>query len=215
MGDLADICNQAVLDIGMKKLEQPVFYNAPIGIRFEIGFLKPKYIKKFFRRTLNPSYVDSAFERALTIYSNLPLAPNLLRIDFLSYENKEKKTIADICKCARLPLPHEQAIEMIPDEIEDNVYMRQVQLYWDLLKIDFSANKLLMEIIKGEFSAYPQFSQNTYFINSTDSILFHLYDDRGLDVVAKNKSSLESIYKNYNDWILDYDRERIDSLFVN
>lgn len=215
MDNLAHIFNQAVLDIGMKKLEQPIFYNAPVGIRFEIGYLMPIYIKKFFINTLNPAYVNSTLERATTIYSHLQSAPNLLRIDCLSDEKKEKKSIADICKYAGLPLPHEKVIEMLPDELENDMYIRQIQLYWDLSKFNFSPNKLLLEIIKGDLSGYPQFVQNTYFINSKDSILFHLYDDRGLDVVAKDKSSILSLYRDYNDWILDYDREKIDSLFAN
>lgn len=215
MDNLADVFYKAVLDIGMKKLEQPIFYNAPVGIRFEIGYLMPIYVKKFFRKTLNSDYVDSALERAMTIYSHLKSAPNLLRIDCFSDENKEKKTIADVCKYAGLPLPHEQVIEMLPDELENDMYIRQIQLYWDLSKFNFSPNKLLLEIIKGDLGGYPQFVQNTYFINSKDSIMFHLYDDRGLDVVAKDVSSIKSLYRDYNDWILDYDREKIDSLFAN
>ena len=40
-----------------------------------------------------------------------------------------------------------------------------------------------------------------------------MYDDRGLDVIAKDKKSLDSLYHNFNDWILEYDREKIDLIF--
>jgi len=36
-----------------------------------------------------------------------------------------------------------------------------------------------------------------------------LYDSRGLDLVSNRKQQLQNIYNDYNDWILDYDRENI------
>lgn len=52
-----------------------------------------------------------------------------------------------------------------------------------------------------------------YFVNVTKKMIFHLYDDRGCDVIASNKEELYGLYKKLNDWILDYDRERIDKMF--
>jgi hypothetical protein len=107
MDNLSDAFNQTVLKIGMDKLESPIFYNAPIGIRFEIGGQEPIYLST-------------------------------------------------------------------------------------------SSEKLV---------------SSTYLIDSHSTILFHLYDDRGLDVVAANKESLRSLYERFNVWILDYDRKKIDLLF--
>ncbi|WP_459768177.1 DUF3885 domain-containing protein [Alkaliphilus crotonatoxidans] len=45
------------------------------------------------------------------------------------------------------------------------------------------------------------------------NIIYHLYDDRGLDLISNNKASLEKLYIKYNSWILDYDRDRINNLF--
>src|SRR5699024_3600191 len=44
-------------------------------------------------------------------------------------------------------------------------------------------------------------------------MLYHLYDDRGLDLVAKDKNKLYPLYETFNDWILDYDREAIGRIF--
>ncbi|MED3931645.1 DUF3885 domain-containing protein [Priestia megaterium] len=38
-------------------------------------------------------------------------------------------------------------------------------------------------------------------------------DDRGCDVLASSKESIRFLYEEYNNWILDYDREEIDLLF--
>jgi hypothetical protein len=52
-----------------------------------------------------------------------------------------------------------------------------------------------------------------YFLNLTKKIIFHLYDDRGCDILAANKEEIRYLYQELNDWILDYDRKRIDLLF--
>jgi hypothetical protein len=44
MGNLPDTVYQTVLKIGMDKLEPPIFYHAPNGIRFEIGGSEPIYL---------------------------------------------------------------------------------------------------------------------------------------------------------------------------
>jgi hypothetical protein len=40
-----------------------------------------------------------------------------------------------------------------------------------------------------------------------------MYDDRGLDVIANSKDALHGLYHDFNTWILDYDRPRIDATF--
>jgi len=45
-------------------------------------------------------------------------------------------------------------------------------------------------------------------------MIVHMYDDRGLDMIAANREVLISIYRTFNDWVLESDRERIvKSLF--
>lgn len=65
------------------------------------------------------------------------------------------------------------------------------------------------KILKGRYA--PDI--DIYFINMTKKMIFHLYDDRGCDVIAAKKEDLYILYKKYNDWILDYDRNQIDQLF--
>lgn len=52
--------------------------------------------------------------------------------------------------------------------------------------------------------------------NNLDDILlknFSKYDDRGLDIVASERETLKSIYEQYNKWILDFDRKRVEEIF--
>lgn len=52
-----------------------------------------------------------------------------------------------------------------------------------------------------------------YIVNLTKKIIFHLYDDRGCDILAADKEDIRNLYDEFNEWILDYDRKRIDLLF--
>ena len=52
-----------------------------------------------------------------------------------------------------------------------------------------------------------------YFVSLKREIIFNMYDDRGLDIIASNKQAIASLYHKYNSWLLDYDREAIDSVF--
>nr|WP_308291994.1 DUF3885 domain-containing protein [Priestia aryabhattai] len=60
----------------------------------------------------------------------------------------------------------------------------------------------------------PQSGYDIYFINLSKKMIFHLYDDRGCDILASNKESIRFLYEEYNNWILDYNREEIDLLFT-
>lgn len=56
-------------------------------------------------------------------------------------------------------------------------------------------------------------ASNVFFLNTKAEILYHLYDDRGLDVVATDKMTLQPIYQSYHTWLLDYDREAMKKVF--
>jgi hypothetical protein len=52
-----------------------------------------------------------------------------------------------------------------------------------------------------------------YFININKKTIFHVYDDRGCDVLATLPETIRDMYERYNDWILDYDKPEIDKVF--
>jgi Domain of unknown function (DUF3885) len=40
-------------------------------------------------------------------------------------------------------------------------------------------------------------------------MIMHMYDDRGLDLIAASKAPLIPVYLSFRDWVLDFDREQI------
>ena len=84
---LAGKFQKAITGLGMERLEHPLFYHAPVGIRFEIGGEEPIYLDRSAAKLkTNPAYVQGALDWAAAIYRGLPAVPDLLRIDGYSDE---------------------------------------------------------------------------------------------------------------------------------
>lgn len=208
---LAEHFETIIHGLGMAQLEHPLFYYAPVGIRFEIGWDGPVYLdKKAESLVLNPAYVQSALNRATAVYQNLPAQPDILRIDGYPNEEPVESLLAVIREKTGLPAPQEQAT--VVKRNEDGESYSQVQFYWDLNKTAFCPDQLLREIIMGDIGGWPGFVSSVY-LAGPGPILYHLYDDRGLDVLSGSRKLLLPLYHQFQDWILEYDRERIDYLF--
>lgn len=56
-------------------------------------------------------------------------------------------------------------------------------------------------------------SKEIFFINIDRKLIFHMYDDRGLDIIASDVEQLRPIYNKYDSWLLESNREKMDRLF--
>lgn len=209
---LAEHFETMLHSLGMERLEHPLFYHAPVAIRFEIGGDEPVYLgENTGQLTPNPVYVQNGLERAVTIYRSIPEPPDILRIDGYPEEEPTEVLLTVIRQRTGLPAPHEQITAM---EInEDGDTYSQVQFYWDLRKISFQSEQLLREIILGDIGGWNGFVSSVY-LTGPGPFLYHLYDDRGLDVLGGSRELLLPLYRQFHDWVLGYDMERIDRLFA-
>lgn len=91
-------------DLGMAGLEHPLFYHAPVGIRFKIGGEEPIYLdRRAAKLKTNPAYVQGALDRAAAIYRALPAVPDLLRIDGYPDEEPAESLLTVIRQRVGLP----------------------------------------------------------------------------------------------------------------
>lgn len=199
-------------------LEPPLFYNNDVGIRFELGVpyrgdIGDKY---------NSNYFDIVNKRAIELFE---------------FTFNDCKKLYIVCKGFE-PLPPFEVInpglnlfsnylynkcldqvecyEEVPDIDEDTQklcgYSRSYVLYCSLSELDYKG--ALKAISFADFTSKGDYiSDRVYFIHPTKNIVMHMYDDRGMDIVAPDKETLIDMYMRYNAWILDYDRQRIDKIF--
>ena len=60
---------------------------------------------------------------------------------------------------------------------------------------------------------FRELSSAVFFFNTEKHLLFHPYDDRGADVVAKKPEDILFLYEDCQNWLLEYDIERMKTTF--
>ncbi|WP_333860864.1 DUF3885 domain-containing protein [Clostridium sp.] len=194
--------------LGLNLLKQPIFYNCPYGIRFEIG-IGDVYGKNMIPRK---EYVKNALRRAMTIYNNGIKSLGILMWEVYSQPERNKGDFQILFSERITPiLPQE---EYLKDIKSDGDIMKKIEFYWDLKKCKIPINKVFTEIILGDLGGMQEFVASVYLFDIQNHIMLHLYDDRGLDIVAHDKNTLISFYKKLNTWILYYDRKQTDKIFL-
>jgi hypothetical protein len=98
---------------------------------------------------------------------------------------------------------------------EDRVSRIITTLQWtEIASRHIGYKDILQAIMHKDFaSRKPRADDDIYFINRTRNIILHMYDDRGMDLMAPQASDLRPIYDQHNDWILDYNRTQIEQTF--
>lgn len=180
------------------KLESPLFYNADIGIRFEIGNPDPMVSEE--------KYKEQVRFRSTQLFKNVHSDRDDLYIAvFLSFQ---KTRMPYKLKVFKNGVKNKRTLEMLtcnsitlPDEEDDGWLSYRYILHCKVSDI------------KPEIFLFSDY--RIFFVNITRNTIFYFYDSRDLDIVSNSTSALQDIYFNYHHWILDYDRERIDCIFSN
>jgi Domain of unknown function (DUF3885) len=89
---------------------------------------------------------------------------------------------------------------------------------WELRSYDLGNDKvardtLLWHVVASEMPIYPSAPVVAFLLDPSKSVMLHVYDDRGMDVIANDPAKLHGLYSDFADWLLDYDRERTAKLF--
>ncbi|WP_420540471.1 DUF3885 domain-containing protein (plasmid) [Paenibacillus polymyxa] len=197
------------------QLKSPLFYSSAIAIRFELG-----------GNLEEQSRVERVIHRVLSIFNeiNQPTDDVYLTIFIDSWDGNPVSSFEkDVCKLF-IEYAFGVRIEDIdkreqefrykdPDEDDDGTVTLR---YCTKVKVkDLKVEELLGAIANREMGCEPRIIGDIFLVNETKKSIFYVYDNRGLDVVADNTKTLRTVYDKYNNWILDYDRSRIDKIFLD
>lgn len=198
------------------ELRPPLFYNGDIGIRFKLGV---NYDCTNIYE--NCPYLEGVYNRAITLFQSLHSKTDDIYIvvdvnDFADGEtfkhklnifSKYVKEKSDLFKLQKNTIPY-----VFPEDDEDGLY----KTHRFTLKCKVSDLKyipMLKAICNQDMGIKPRIFHMVCFINVNKNTIFHIYDDRGCDVLATSPNTIRDMYHTYNDWILDYDRNKIDKVF--
>ncbi|ADK04407.1 TPA: DUF3885 domain-containing protein [Bacillus cereus] len=198
------------------ELRPPLFYNGDIGIRFRLGV---NYDCNNIYE--NCPYLEGVYNRAITLFQSLYATEDDIYIvvdvnDYADGEifkhklnifSKYVKEKSDLFKLQKNTTPY-----IFPEDDEDGVY--KMHRYTLKCKVsDLKYIPMLKAICNQEMGIKPRIFHRVYFINVNKNTIFHVYDDRGCDVLTTSPNTIRDIYHTYNDWILEYDRNKIDKVF--
>lgn len=91
---------------------------------------------------------------------------------------------------------------------------------WDWNAYDLAGRRDLRDVllwasVASEMAIGPKAPIVCYLYGPDAGVLMHVYDDRGMDVTALAQAPLDGIYRQFNEWVLDYDRPRVEAVFGN
>ena len=110
------------------------------------------------------------------------------------------------------PQISEWQAELYPDADDGEAYQYMLRSY-DIAGNKAARDTILWHSIAAEMPIYPCAPVVAFLINPVTSVMLHVYDDRGMDIIANDPAGLSEIYSAFEDWLLDYDRERMEQLF--
>ncbi|MEX2461672.1 MAG: DUF3885 domain-containing protein [Paenibacillaceae bacterium] len=195
-------------------LEPPLFYNNDIGLRFELGVP--------YRELEDPSYFETVHHRSKELFDSVfsntdeiflvmktyqPLPPlEVINPGVKVFSNYVDPEVAKEVTC------YEKEPVIDEDTNEVSGHLRSFGLLCSLSDVNYKG--ILRAIGYIDFPSNGDYiSDRIYFIHPTKHIVFHMYDDRGLDIVALDKEELQPLFNQYRQWVLDYDRATIEKKF--
>ena len=196
-------------------LRPPLFYSWDIGIRFELGV----EWKRDYDYPNNP-YILRCYKRAITLFESVhsptedifvvidvndPVKGKNIKHQLQNFRLYVKKPLLFSLKYQELPY-------IFPEDDEEGTYKTH-RFTLKCKTSDFKYVSLLKAICNQDMGLEPRIFHRVYFININRKTIFHVYDDRGCDLLATSSATIRDVYSRYNDWILDYDRPEIEKVF--
>lgn len=184
----------------------PLFYTYPYGLRLEVGNPELALSKQW------ATYVEDSIEKALSIYHSIFAPKDRVLIIIDRTPDKELKAKFSRCQMRRVRTLAYPAFLEDQEEYEPVWFHRYFYLG---NSSDIPETLLLRRIVEGEVLGgnHPYFSSCVYCYNVTKGFLFHLYDDRGADLIGFSREFMVEYYHKLNGLLLDFDRKRMDDLY--
>lgn len=197
------------------RLEPGLFYEWPIGLRFELGLGAKK--EQYYSGS---PYLKGAYRRALTLFEEThPLDEEMwIVMDIHRYSGRVKTRNARMWKTLvkdhklLYRLKHTELPYYIPEDDESGNW-RTHRWMLPCKPSDIHYRQLLTLLVEQDMGFSKANFQSLYFVHPKNETIFHVYDDRGCDLVAASRETIRPHYESFNEWVLDYDREAIDEVF--
>ncbi|MBY5013866.1 DUF3885 domain-containing protein [Streptococcus suis] len=186
---------------GEHQLVGPFFYATPLALKFEIG---PAEEAETLPKKV---YLDRAYARAVELLEQASSAYDYVILSLLHQEDRDIDTYLwhftskfNFNKC-----PEPELIEVEDWTGEVLVFERYL---FPVADQDLKA--LLREIIKADHGGFNYLSSSVLFLSSKDKVIYHCYDDRGVDIAVVDDDKRRQLFTDCYDLLFDYDMEEME-----
>lgn len=210
------------MEIDDIKLERPLFYKNTLALRFEIGSPDIRIWTDPQRKCYNETYFSNALARALTIFESAFSPDDDMSVVYQIFSDGRRKIkkqsfiYQQIKKKPNKTIKLTDHRELYADQLSYKQECWRRSTISGLKTADLKVENLLSAILNTDFGKdrNPRLRGECYFVNHSKNLVLFMYDDRGMDIVAAERSALVPIYNEHQQWILDYDRPQIERIFA-
>ncbi|HFI0704673.1 TPA: DUF3885 domain-containing protein [Streptococcus suis] len=186
---------------GEHQLVGPFFYATPLALKFEIG---PAEESETLPKKV---YLDRAYARAVELLEQASSAYDYVILSLLRQEDRDIDTylwhFSSKFNFDKVPEPELIEVEdWTGDELVFERYLFPVT--------DQDLKALLWEIIKADHGGFNYLSSSVLFLSSKDKVLYHCYDDRGVDIAVVDDDKRRQLFTDCQDLLFDYDMEEME-----
>ncbi|HEM4275373.1 TPA: DUF3885 domain-containing protein [Streptococcus suis] len=186
---------------GEHQLVGPFFYATPLALKFEVG---PAEEAETLPKKV---YLDRAYARAVELLERASSAYDYVILSLLRQEDRDIDTYLwhftskfNFNKC-----PEPELIEV--EDWTGDVLVFERYLF---PVADQDLNALLKEIIKADHGGFNYLSASLIFLSSKEKVLYHCYDDRGVDIAVVDDDKRRQLFTDCHDLLFDYDMEEME-----
>jgi hypothetical protein len=170
-----------------------LFNQWPIGIRFEIGIEQVSRAAKLYE------IIFAKADDCILVSQDWTVGEEIVRCSTPLFATPGI-LLSDPTQL--------QSVKISP--VDETPY----RLTWTRLSpLAFNAAQMFQAIANRELSGIPKISSGVFVIDPHSKVIMHMYDDRGLDIIAAKLNTLRPLFESFGDWILENQRHRITFRF--
>ncbi|MCX2796502.1 DUF3885 domain-containing protein [Microbulbifer thermotolerans] len=191
-----------------KAFKRPLFYNYEGGLRFELSE-GGNYLNKFL----------TAHRKAMEVCSQIFSGCEDITVCTRVYGGKRLlsslSTLRPLREAGLYPISgKEHWTEFDEEWLGDEDYSDSL---WHYIAFNAPSEYIINALwcaLSSDFGCInPNPMADIYLFNLSKEVMVFPYDDRGMDIVGPNKQFLKELYDQFEQYLLDYDKEAMDAAF--
>lgn len=183
----------------------PLFYSRAAALRFELA-RGSHAIDRMHSALVRASRIASA---ALGSANDLILAVVMYGDQSVPEGHQVNTAIRELGSCG-LPGPEISDLRILEvNEASPEQFAYQLCVPIDAEHLD----RVLWACIASELGVSPNVNARLFAASCARGRLMHIYDDRGMDVIGTTVDTLRPLYEEYNQWLLNHDRNAMKEVF--